>query len=127
MQSEPMYYIDYDLDESEIDASSIILALSELNDFYGKDIDRPLVMMSFTVTSNNFTVMKSNTLKFTLPNGISIIKFNGTEEEIEQFTTKGAIKINAICKPNRNEWNGNISAQLLLEDYEIVTQSKYFF
>ena len=84
-------------------------------------------MMSFTVTSNNFTVMKSNTLKFTLPNGISIIKFNGTEEEIEQFTTKGAIKINAICKPNRNEWNGNISAQLLLEDYEIVTQSKYFF
>lgn len=127
MQSEPVYYVDYDLDESETDIGQKILALAALNDYIGKDIDRPYVMISFTITSSNFTVMKSNTLKFTLPNGINIIKFSGTEEEIEAFTTTGAVRVNAVCKCNANEWNGNTYPQLLVEDYEIVSQTKYLF
>ena len=47
-------------------------------------------------------IMKSNTLKFNLPNELSIIKFNGTEEEITRFTTTGSLEVNAICKCNKN-------------------------
>lgn len=51
-----------------------------MNDFWGQDVDRAYVNINFKITNNNFQVMKSNTLKFNLMNGLSIIKFNGTEE-----------------------------------------------
>ena len=71
--------------------------------------------------------MKSNTLKFNLPNNLSIIKFNGTDQQIEKFTTQGFIEVNAICKCNANKWCGNVSPQLILQDYEIIDSSKYYF
>jgi len=73
-----------------------------MNDYWGQDIDRAYVNINFKVTSSNFKVMKSNTLKFNLPNNLSIIKFNGTEEEIAKFTTNGYLEANAICKCNKN-------------------------
>ena len=36
-------------------------------------------------------------------------------------------KQKVICKCNKNEWNGNISAQLFLEAYEIVGGCAYVF
>lgn len=51
-----------------------------MNDYWGQDIDRAYVNINFKITSSNFQIMKSNTLKFNLPNGLSIIKFGGTEE-----------------------------------------------
>lgn len=39
---------------------------------------------------------------------MSIIKFNGTEEEINDFTTRGYNGINAICKCNAMQTNGII-------------------
>ena len=51
-----------------------------MNDYWGQDIDRSYININFKITSSNFQIMKGNTLKFNLPNGLSIIKFNGTEE-----------------------------------------------
>jgi hypothetical protein len=69
--------------------------------------------------------MASNTLKFTLKNGINIIKFGGEDSEIELFGNK-VVKVMAVCECNKNEWNGNVSAQLLLTDYEIKGFHDYF-
>ena len=123
---EPIYRIDYNFNEMD-NNNQCILEIAKMNDYWGQDIDRAYVNINFKITSSNFQVMKSNTLKFNLPNGLSIIKFNGTEEEINKFTTTGYLELNAICKCNANEWNGNIYPQLLMEDYEIVDSSKYFF
>ena len=46
-----------------------------MNDYWGQDIDRSYININFKITSSNFQIMKSNTLKFNLPNGLSIIKF----------------------------------------------------
>ena len=51
-----------------------------MNDFWGQDIDRSYVNMRFKITNKNFQIMKGNTFKFVVPNGLSIIKFNGSEE-----------------------------------------------
>ena len=77
-----------------------------MNDYWGQDIDRAYVNINFKITSSNFQIMKSNTLKFNLT---------------------GYLELNAICKCNANEWNGRVYPQLLMEDYEIVDSSKYFF
>ena len=98
-----------------------------MNDYWGQDIDRAYININFKITNSNFQIMKNNTLKFNLPNGLSIIKFNSTEEEIAKFTTTGYLELNAVCKCNANDWNGRVYPQLLMEDYEIIDSSKYFF
>ena len=121
-----IYRIDYDFKQNE-DNNDKILQIAEMNDFWGQDIDRAYVNINFKITNSNFHIMKSNTLKFNLPNNLCIIKFNGTEQQIEKFSTNGYIQINAICKCCKNQWCGNISPQLILQDYEIVDSSNYYF
>ena len=75
---EPIYRVDYDFKERD-NNNQIILDIADMNDYWGQDIDRAYVNINFKITSSNFQVMKSNTLKFNLPNGLSIIKFGGTE------------------------------------------------
>lgn len=73
-------------------------------------------------------MMASNTVKISLPNGVSIIKFRMPDEEYEKLTSEnGYVEIDAVCRCNKNEWNGNVSAQLLLEDYEITGGCAYVF
>lgn len=127
VSTEPLYRIDYDLKETD-QCQQIILDIAELNDLWGQDVERSFVNMNFKITTTNFEFMKSNTLKFTLPNGVSLIKFNGSEDEIETFSlSSGYIEVNAICKCNANKWNGNVYPQLMIEDYEIVNVAKYIF
>ena len=123
---EPIYRVDYDFKENE-NNNQKILDIAEMNDYWGQDVDRAYININFKITDSNFHIMKSNTLKFNLPNGLSIIKFNGTEEEINKFTTEGYIELNAICKCNKNEWGGRTYAQLIMQDYEIIDSSKYYF
>ena len=124
--AEKIYYVDFLYDENmENGITQQILDITEMNDFWGKNLDRALVSMYFTSTPDKFKVMASNTLKFTLNNGINIIRFGGTDEEIELFSSK-QVRVLAVCKCNKNEWNGVISAQLLLEDYEIKGLGYYF-
>lgn len=119
MSDKPIYTVDYEFNGKESNEPTIIIEIAEMNDFWGKDIDRPHVLVKFKMSDAKFTVMKSNTLKFTLPNNISIIKFGGTDEEIQELENNLDIEITAICKCNENEWGGYVSAQLILEDYEI--------
>ena len=123
---EPIYRVDYDFNEKD-NNNQIILDIANMNDYWGQDIDRAYININFKITNSNFQIMKSNTLKINLPNGLSIIKFNGTEEEINKFTTTGYLELNAICKCNKNEWNGRTYPQLMMQDYEIIDSSKYYF
>lgn len=121
LSSEPSYFVDYIWDVSEIDGDKI-LNIADMNDYWGKDLDRSLVCIkNIKVTKDNFKVMKSNTLKYELPVA-DIIQFAGTDEQIEKFTSGNIITINAVCKCCKNEWNWTINPQLQMIDYEIVNE-----
>lgn len=128
MASEPVYYVDYIWSANNV-SSEKILDIADMNSMWGKDIDESLVAVEeIKVNKNNITMMASNTVKIILPNGISIIKFRMPDEEYNKlYSENGYIIINAVCKCNKNEWNGNVSAQLLLEDYEIIGRCAYEF
>lgn len=122
VSEEPVYHVDYVWDSSSIDRDKI-LEIADMNDYWGKNIERAYVLVkNIKVTEDSFKVMKSNTLKYSLP-GVDIIQFGGTEEEIELFSS-GVHTINAVCKCAANEWNGMVSPQLIMEDYEIVENDK---
>ena len=128
LSAEPIYYVDYEF-EPNFCSKDIILDIANMSFYWGKDFDEALVAVKgIKLTKDMLTVMKGNTLKITLPCGIPIIKFGATEEEINKLTSEtGFVEINAVCTCNANEWNGRISPQLMLQDYEVVDFGGWVF
>ena len=127
---EPVYFVDYIYDGVNVKPENI-LDIATLEDLWGKDMDESFIAIKdLKVSKDMVTLMspdKKPTLKITLPNKVSLIKFGSSQEEYETFLTEGYIKIDVVGKCNANVWNGYTTAQLLIEDYEITGQSKYCF
>lgn len=70
---------------------------------------------------------KSPTIKIQLNNNLSLIKFKASQEEFESLKAGGITIINIIGTCNLNEWGGNISPQILIEDYKIINKTNYIF
>ena len=120
MSSEPSFFVDYIWDADKIDGDKI-LEMAAMNDYLGKDIDRPFVMIkNIKVSQDTLNVYKGNTLKINTPSNIPLMKFGGTEEELDLFNTPAIVTINAVCRCNANEYNWEINPQLMIEAYEIV-------
>lgn len=128
MPNEPVYYVDYIWNQDEADGQTI-LDIAEMDKYWGKDVDEALVAIrDVEVTKENITMMKSNTVKITLPNGISMIKFRMPDEEYNKlYSENGVVKINVVGTCNCNEWMGNQYPQILITDYEIVGGCAYVF
>ena len=130
MSNEAIYFVDYIYNGTNINAQNI-LDIADMNEFWGKDFEESFVAIeNLKVTKDMVTLMspdKSPTLKIMLPNKVSIIKFRSSQEEYNKIAQDGYIEMNVVGKCNKNEWNGNISAQILLEDYEIIDSNRYFF
>jgi single-stranded-DNA-specific exonuclease len=130
MSSEPIYYVDYIYNGEEVNPQNI-LDIANLEDLWGKDMDESLIAIeNLKVTKDMVVLMspdKKPTLKITLPNKVSLIKFNSNQEEYEKLLSEGYIQINVIGKCNKNVWNGYTTPQIFIEDYEIVSMAKYIF
>ena len=127
---EPVYFVDYIYEGVNIKAEDI-LDIASLEDLWGKDVDESFIAIKdLRVTREMVTLMspdKKPTLKITLPNKVSLIKFGSNEEEYNNLLSEGYVKIDVVGRCNANTWNGYTTAQLLIEDYQIVGQSKYLF
>ena len=61
---------------------------------------------------------KHPTLKIQLNNGVSAIKFKSNENEYEEFCEPNTT-LTIVAKCAINEWNGTVTPQLLIEDFEL--------
>ena len=129
MSDEPVYYIDHIFHGNDVDCNQI-LEIANHPELWGSRMDEPYMMIEDLVVTNdmvNIYEKKTNTLKITLPNGLALIKFNITDDERDMFKEDGCIRLNIVGQCRKNEWMGNISAQMEIKDYDIITQSKYYF
>ena len=131
MNDEAIYYVDYIFDKNTI-IPNVILDIASMEDFWGKDIDEPYIAIkNLKISPDMVTIYdkRNLTLKITLPDSISLVKFKATEAECEkfQYNNTGYIEVNIVGRCNANEWNGYVSPQILIEDYEIIDSNKYFF
>ena len=103
--------------------------IASLKDYWGQGIPEPYVAIEkIKVNSSNIQLLKGTTLKITLPNNISLIKFKSNEEEYENlYSQNGYIEITVIGFCNINNFNGNSYPQILIEDYEITDKKDYYF
>lgn len=128
---EAIYFVDYIFKGSNVPAEAIF-DIASLADLAGKDMDESMVAIeNLRVTADMVTVFskKGYTLKITLPTGVTLMKFNATEEDCLRFQTNntGFIELDIVGKCNINEWNDIETAQIFIEDWEIVDSTKYFF
>lgn len=131
ISTEPIYYVDYIYNNTDVNPNDI-LTIANLKTLWGKDMNEALIAIeNLKITKSMITVYKKsgNTLKITLPNNISIMKFLATDEEcyeLENFEGE-YLALNIVGKCNKNEWNGIVSPQIFIIDYEIVGNGKYLF
>ena len=127
----PCYKVDFIFSGSDFRGSDIV-EIAELKSLWGQGVDEPFIAIEgIKVYAGNVVLMspdKSPTLKITLPNGTSLIKFKSSQEEYEKLRSEtGCITINVVGKCERNVWNGTVTPQIIIEDYEIVGEQKYYF
>ena len=131
INEEPIYYVDYIYSGVEVNPSHV-LDIADLDYLWGKDVDEPYIAIkNLKISKDMITLMSPNnkpTLKITLPNKVSLIKFGSNEDEFNTlYPGEGYVELNIIGRCNKNEWNGYVYPQIYIEDYEVIDRVKYIF
>ena len=131
ISTEPIYFVDYIYTGNDVNPDDI-LSIAGLKSLWGKDFqEASIAIKDLKVSANMVNVYRksSNTLKITLSNGVCLMKFNATEEECQRLENqKGAyIQLNVVGKCHINEWLGNYTPQIFIDEYEITGEGKYLF
>ena len=127
----PYYFVDFEKNANNFDPD-IILIISEYKYLWGTEVKEPkIAVKNINVTKDNIVLMskdKNPTIKITLPNGIALLKFKSNEEEFENlFSKSGCVVIDVVGTCAINEWNGKITPQIFIENYNIIKRQEYFF
>lgn len=127
----PSYKIDFCYEQNEILSEEILDLASYETLWNSQNIDEPLVCIeNIPITKSNILLQgkDKNTIKITLPNGIEVIKFGASEEEFDNlYTEMGCVNIRVIGTCHRNIWNGKITPQIQIKDYEVIGKTAYYF
>ena len=96
---EVIYYVDYIYRGNDVNPNHI-LEIAGLDYLWGKDMEEPLIAIKgLKITKDMVTLMSPGnkpTLKITLPNGVSLIKFGSSEDEKEIFSREGYVEVDFI-------------------------------
>lgn len=127
----PSYKVDFIYSMSDINSKDI-LDLGDAKYLWGQNIDEPLIAVENVAVTNDMIGLmsrdKNPTLKIQLPNGVTCIKFKSSEEELDNLSSElGCVSINLIGKPEVNRYFGNVTPQIIITDYEIISRQKYYF
>ena len=127
----PCYYVDLEVSADQL-TDNEVFAIGSNADIWGQGLDEPLIAITdIQITADDIHYMgeKQNTLKLTFPGRkASMLKFNIKEEDKAALDPgEGTLTITAIGKCALNHYMGNVTPQVMLEDYEIVRQMKWNF
>ena len=127
----PCYFVDLEVSASQL-TDNEVFAIGSNSDIWGQGLEEPLIAITnIRLTADDIHYMgeKKNTLKLTFPGRkTSMLKFNMKEDEMAMLDPRdGTITITAIGKCSLNHYMGNVTPQVMLEDFEIVKQTKWDF
>lgn len=122
----PSYMVDYIWNSNTIDPDKI-LEIGRLG-IYGQEVPESKVALEkVPLSESNVTLMglaKGHpTIKIQV-GGVSVMKFKSSEEEYERFIQPNTY-ITIIGKCAVNEWNGNVSPQIITDDFELTQEWRF--
>ena len=131
MPDEAIYYVDYIYENNNFNGDAI-LNIATLPSIWGKDMPEPLIAIhNVKVTADMVTVYskKNLTLKIALENGVNLMLFDADEDLCArlQDTSAAAVLLDIVGRCHANEWMGNVTPQIFIEDYNIKLNLAYDF
>lgn len=118
---EPSYDVDFIFDAKK-DNTYDIFQIASMDNLWGQNITEPYVAMEhLNIDSNNCKLLKETTVRIIIPNqDLTLIKFKSNEEEYNKMIQSGSINIVGRCQIN--EWGGQLTPQIVIEDYELISK-----
>ena len=130
METEPLFYVDFEWKGTNIDKDKILDIGSAGQDLWGQDVDEPFVAIKkLNVSKSQVSVYrkKDNTIKISTPAGVDLMIFKATEAQCELFTSNEAVVITLVGRCNENVWMGKVTPQIFIEDYQVEEIKQYDF
>lgn len=127
--NEGVYDINFIREANSADLENLIFELGSQTDVWGQNNNEPVIYISnIKLNEVEYKVIgaKQDTLRIILNNGVTLIKFHANNM-IEDLENKQDIQLNVVGRPNINTWMGNSTAQLFIEDYEIIENDLFSF
>jgi len=118
--NENVYEVDLIVDGENPYLQDIIVTLGELNEIWGQGMEEPLIAIeNLHLAKSSVQAIGANkdTVKFTV-NGITYIKFKD-ESLLEKLTKNQTMNVTILGRANLNEFMGNVTPQIFIENYEI--------
>lgn len=129
ISNEPVYWVDYIWNKDG--NNNTILEIAAMKDYWGQGCSESMIAIEDISTSeNNVQLMGLEkghpTIKITLPSKIAVMIFGASQELYDKLIEPNA-HITVVGTANANEWNGNVTAQIMTEDYEIYQKEEWVF
>lgn len=119
--NEGVYDINFARTIYDKDLSALIFDLGSHPEVWGQGNSEPLIYVSdLYLNKSDIQVIgaKQDTVKIE-KNGIAFMKFRALDM-IDELNRCNQIKLNVVGKANLNNWGGQITPQLFIENYELV-------
>lgn len=123
---ENVYDVNFERIASAEDLTDLIMAIGNSDALWGTRNPTPLInVMDICISKSDIQIMGKNkdTVKIE-KNGIAYMKFKA-DEMIEQLENYESIRLNIVGTANINEWNGNYTPQIFIDDYEIIEDNGF--
>lgn len=118
--NENIYEVDLVVEAENPNLSDIVIKLASLNEIWGQGMEEPLIVIKdLHLFKKDIQAIgeKKDTVKFTV-NGITYIKFKDSSL-LEKLTENSTMNVTILGKANLNEYMGNQTPQIFIENYEI--------
>lgn len=119
--NEGAYDVNFERDAKDKDLEDLVFELGSYPKLWGQQNPEPLIYVhDLYILPSEIQVMgaKKDTLKIE-KNGVAFMKFHATDM-IEQLNKCNEIKMNVVGRANINEWMGNETAQIFIENWEVI-------
>lgn len=123
---ESTYKVNFVRSAFSSDLYELIISLCEASRLWGQDNPAPLLHIThLKVNPSLIRVLgpKKDTLKIETSTGVAFMKFKAEDMIAEIQSRTEPFEIEVVGRPNLNTWNGMITPQIFIDDYDIYQES----
>ena len=117
---ESWYEVNFERIAADSDIEDLIIDIASHEDIWGQQNPQPLIhIKDINITKNDIQIMgrSADTVKIT-KFGIAYLKFHA-KDFIEKLGKYDNVKLEVVGRANLNEWMGNFTSQIFIDNYQI--------
>lgn len=124
---ETWYEVNFERIAADSDIVDIITDTTGYEDIWGQHNPEPLIhVKDINITKNDVKIMGKNSDTVKIEKfGVTYMKFHA-KDMIEELSKYNIIKLEVVGRGNMNEWMGNYTSQILIQNYQIEDGSLGF-